>query len=115
MKKPILFAAALFLAAAAPGCGDDSEPEGPDTTVPCQKLWQYCPTGYSWSYYVTGEQDCRDTFDCVYDFFSGNCRDTLVSGFDCLGALTSASGCSACDGTLSQLATSCPFPSQCLQ
>jgi hypothetical protein len=113
MKKASLLAAALFLAAAS-SCSD-SEPKGPDTTVPCQKLVQYCPTGYSWSLYVTGEQDCRDTFDCVHDLYSGSCRDTLVQGFDCLGNLTAASGCSACDSILTQLSTSCPFPTQCLQ
>jgi hypothetical protein len=114
MKNVFLLTAALLLAAAAPGCGD-SEPAGPDTTTPCQKLVQYCPTGYSWSYYVTGEQDCRDTFDCVYDFYSGNCRDQLVSGFDCLGNVTDASGCSACDSILTQLSTTCTFPASCLQ
>jgi len=114
MKNVFLLTAALFLAAAAPGCSD-SDPEGPDTATTCQKLIQYCATGYSWSNYISTEQDCRDSFDCVYDLYSGNCRDTLVSGFDCLGNLTDASGCAACDNTISQLMTSCDYPAQCLQ
>lgn len=103
---------ALFPAAA---CDDDgsSEPQL-DIAASCSKMLQYCPTGYSWSYYVTDEPGCRDIFNCVYDYYTGSCRDTLVSGMNCLADLESSAGCTGCDNILSTLPTTCSYPSSCL-
>ena len=107
------------LLAAACGSGDTGGTPAPASTAnaasACAKLVQYCPTGYSWSSYVTDEQGCRTAFECIYNLYTGSCRQTLAQGFQCLGALTSASGCSACDSTIGQLQSSCDYPASCLE
>lgn len=103
---------ALILNAACDG--DENGESQMDIEASCSKLVQYCPTGYSWSYYVTDEAGCRDIFNCVYDYYSGSCRDTLVSGMNCLAELDGSAGCSGCDSILSDLPTTCSYPASCL-
>ncbi len=103
----------------AAGCGSDHH-QPPASSAPantglaCAKLIQYCPTGYVWSNYLTDEQTCRAIFDCTYDLSPTACRQSLAQGFDCLAALTDASGCKACEGLVSQVQSTCPYPQDCL-
>ncbi len=103
---------ALFMSAA---CDGDKISEPPvDIAASCRKLTQYCPAGYSWSYYVTDEAGCRDIFNCVSGYYMESCRDTLVDGMSCLAALEGSAGCGSCDTILSTLSTTCSYPSSCL-
>jgi hypothetical protein len=108
----------LFLSLALYPCAAcDEEGSGEpqlDIAASCSRLVQHCPTGYSWSYYVTDEAGCRDIFNCVHDDYSGSCRDTLESGMRCLADVESSAGCADCDAILSSLATTCPYPASCL-
>ncbi len=103
------------------GCGggdtppaSTSTPAPPNLDAACSKLIQYCRTGYVWSSYVTDEQACRSAFQCIYGLYTGDCRQTLGQGIDCLAALTDASGCSACQTFVSQLQPTCPDPQSCV-
>lgn len=105
---PVVIILFLFTSACEEGSGPD-----PEIDNACSKMMQYCPTGYSWSDFVSTEAQCRDTYHCVYDFYSGNCRSTLVEGINCLSELTSETGCGACDTMLSQLMSTCDYPASC--
>ena len=108
----LVFFLALLPAAA---CDEDGNGEPAlDIAASCSKMLQYCPTGYSWSYYVTDEPGCRDTFNCVHDYYTGSCLNTLESGMRCLAAMESSAGCADCDTILSSLATTCTYPADCL-
>jgi len=102
-----------LLPAAACDTDFDGDPQL-DIAASCSKLVQYCPTGYSWSTYVTDEPGCRDIFNCVHDYYSGSCRDTLENGMNCLADIESSAGCTSCDNILSTLTTTCSYPSSCL-
>ena len=113
----VIFTGCLALACGSgdTGGGSTASTTAPDTASACAKLVQYCLTGYSWSPYVTDQQSCQKLFDCIYNYYSGTCRQTLANGVSCLAGVTSSSGCSACDGTISSLQQSCSEPTSCLQ
>ncbi len=112
MIKKIIILTVLILLPATTACDKGSDP-AVSTDTACRKLIQYCPTGYSWSAYVTDQASCVAAFDCVADYYSGSCRDTLMDGFSCLADMASSSGCGACDVIISSLQSSCPYPSAC--
>jgi hypothetical protein len=112
MMKGRIVLATLLALASVQAC-DSSTGSPPDYATACSKLVQYCPSGYSWSSYVTGEQQCREAFDCTYNFYSGNCRARLSEGVDCLAGVTDASGCQACDDIIAGLSSDCAQPVDC--
>ena len=111
-KEMILWVTFIALLTAA-GCDKSTSPP-PSVDTSCRKLVQYCPTGYSWSSYVTDQASCVEAFNCVSDFYTGSCHDTLLDGFTCLGDVAGSGDCGDCDSIMSSLETFCTYPSTCL-
>lgn len=105
-----------LLVALAAGCGssDSSSSDSLDADQACSNLVTYCPSGYSWSAYVSDEAGCRTTLDCVYQFYSGDCRQIIADSASCLANITSEAGCTECSNMFAATALSCDYPSGCL-
>mgnify|MGYP001767035322 CR=1 FL=1 len=114
MKKTIAISAALALALAAAGCDEDEDGDIISNAQACSNVMSICPTGYSWSAYVTSEGQCVTAFDCVDAFYTGDCRASFEDGIRCLQDLDSAAGCAACDAIMTALSSTCAYPAGCL-
>jgi hypothetical protein len=105
---------AVFMVIGCDGSSSSGGTSNFDTTKACANLMLYCPTGYTWSQFIGTEADCRTTFGCVYSFYTGSCQQMIGNTVACLAALTSASGCSACNDAILPTQTSCDEPTSCL-
>jgi hypothetical protein len=99
------------------GCdGDDSTGSGSsfDPTAACSNIVTYCPTGYAWSGYASDAASCGTMFNCVYNLYTGSCRQIVADAVTCLNGVTAASGCSACNTIISRATTECSAPTSCM-
>jgi len=114
MRKSIMCLVAAITFLAAGGCDKDETGVTSDFASACAHLTSFCPTGYSWSAYVTDQPTCMDAFVCVHDFYTGDCRATMEDGIDCLAGVGASSECGACDTIMQGLSATCAFPASCL-
>jgi hypothetical protein len=111
------FAVGILGVAALVGCdADDTANSGTtvDLTQGCSNVFKYCPSGYTWSQFVSDEEECKTTFNCVYQLYTGNCHQMMADATTCLSSLTSASGCAACNDKFMTIQSQCAEPTSCL-
>jgi len=107
----------LLMLGLVAGCDSDESPGSGNTfepTTACANLVTYCPTGYTWSAYATDASRCRAVFSCVYNLYTGSCRQIIADTMTCLEGVTAGSGCSACNTIITRATTECSQPLSCL-
>lgn len=107
----------LMMLGLVAGCDSSDNSGGGSTfepTTACANIVAYCPTGYTWSAYATDAASCRTMFSCVYNLYTGSCRQYMADTVTCLDGVSAASGCSACNTIINQVATGCSAPTSCL-
>jgi len=99
------------------GCSSDENTGGTSKFEPskaCSNIVTYCTTGYAWSGYATNATSCDTMFNCVYNLYSGSCRQIIADSVTCLESVTAISGCSACNTIITRATTECSEPTSCL-